>query len=245
MSQELKSDFYNSLSYNGPSSLFEHLNNHYYFVKNNAGKFISCSSSLVKLLGFDQEDQIIGKNEFNFFTFDIAMQIQSDDSQVFEEGKSIINRIEFIDNKTNLHQWVSTCKVPLYDQNNKIIGLEGYIHPIVHDEQNPCLELKSVLDDIHRNYKNKFELEELAKMANMSSSSVERTFRKYFHLTPFQYIQKVRVDKACVSLQDLNKNLIDVALETGFCDQSHFTKIFKKQMGVTPSQYRKKYRIWI
>lgn len=245
MTQNKRSSFYSKLEMKGPSALFEHLGEYYYFVKDSKGKFMAGSKSLVNFLGFENEDQLIGKDEFDFFAFDIAMQIQTDDKQVFQEGKSIINRIEFIENEENLHQWVCTCKVPLYDKKGKIAGLEGYIHPIIHDEQNPCLVLKKVLDEIHNNFKDKFELEELAKMAHMSASSLERNFRKYFHMTPFQYIQKIRIDKACVMLQSLDKDLVEVAFDTGFCDQSHFTKVFRKQMGLTPHQYRDKYRVWL
>lgn len=245
MTQDIQKVFYKNLELKGPSALFEHLGDYYYFVKDNNGKFIAGSKSLVRLLGFNSENELIGKDEFDFFSFDIAMQIQTDDKQVFEHGKSIINRIEFIENESNLHQWVCTCKVPLFDKEGNVAGLEGYIHPIIHDEQNPCLVLKKVLDEIHNNFKNKFELDELAAMANMSASSLERNFRKYFHMTPFQYIQKIRIDKACVMLQSLDRDLVEVAFDTGFCDQSHFTKVFKKQMGLTPHQYRDKYRVWL
>ena len=245
MVDKIKKDFYGNLERKGPSALFEHLGDHYYFVKDKKGGFVACSKNLAQLLGFNHEDEIVGKDELDFFTFDIAMQIKNDDKQVFEEGKSIINRIEFIDNKTNLHQWVCTCKVPLYDKKGNVTGLEGYIHPIIHDEKNPCMVLKKALDEIHGNFKNKFELEKLASLANMSASSLERNFKKYFHMTPFQYIQKIRIDKACIMLQNLDKDIVEVAFDTGFCDQSHFTKVFRVQMGMTPHQYRDKYRVWL
>lgn len=245
MVDKIKQNFYKKLDFKGPSSLFDHLGDYYYFVKDKKGGFVSCSKNLVQLLGFEKEEEIVGKDELDFFTFDIAMQIKNDDRQVFEQGKSIINRIEFIDNQTNLHQWVCTCKVPLYDKKGAVMGLEGYLHPIVHDEKNPCMVLKKALDEIHKNFKNKFELDYLASLVNMSASSLERNFKKYFYMTPFQYIQKIRIDKACIMLQNLDLDIVQVAFETGFCDQSHFTKVFKLQMAMTPLQYRNKYRVWL
>ena len=56
-------------------------------------------------------------------------------------------------------------------------------------------------------------------------------------ITPYQYLQTIRIDKAKGFLED-GQEVIDVALKTGFTDQSHFTNFFKKFIGITPGQYR-------
>ena len=245
MTKDLKKSFYEKLDIQGHSNLFEHIGDYYFFVKNNKGQFISCSKNLVYLLGFKTEGEIVGRDEFDFFKFDIAMQIKNDDEQVLLKGKSIINRVEFIKNQTNLRRWVCTCKVPLFDKAGNIAGLEGYIHPIRHNKNSACMILKKALDEIHLNSKNKFELEKLAGLVNMSTSTFERSFKKYFHVSPFQYIQKVRIEAACSMLQNLECDLSRVALDTGFCDQSHFTKVFRSHMGLTPTQYKARYKLWM
>ena len=57
---------------------------------------------------------------------------------------------------------------------------------------------------------------------------------------PIADIKNLRVEQACKQLMDLNKSLSEIALNVGFCDQSYFTKEFKKAMGITPCQYRNK-----
>ena len=63
-------------------------------------------------------------------------------------------------------------------------------------------------------------------------------FKKHFKTTPLKYIKKLRIEQGCKMLMDQNRNLSDIALSIGFCDQSYFTKEFKKTMSITPRQYR-------
>ena len=93
---------------------------------------------------------------------------------------------------------------------------------------------------IQARYMTGLSLEELAAEVNMSVSTLERKFKKYFNTTPLKYIKNLRVEEACKLLLDLNKNLSEIALDVGFCDQSYFTKEFKKIMKMTPRQYRNK-----
>jgi len=69
---------------------------------------------------------------------------------------------------------------------------------------------------------------------------LSREFSKYFDNLSFgDYIRKMRIDKAIVLLETTSYPLTEIAYLTGFSDQSHFTRIFKKQTGESPSTYRK------
>ncbi|RYF24708.1 MAG: helix-turn-helix domain-containing protein [Flavobacteriales bacterium] len=69
---------------------------------------------------------------------------------------------------------------------------------------------------------------------------LSREFSKYFDNLSFgDYIRKMRIDKAIVLLETTSYPLTEIAYLTGFSDQSHFTRIFKKQTGESPSAYRK------
>jgi transcriptional regulator GlxA family with amidase domain len=65
-----------------------------------------------------------------------------------------------------------------------------------------------------------------------------REFKRNIGLAPhhFQIQNRIRQAKHLLT-QDDNVNITEVALATGFCDQSHFTKCFKRIVGLTPSQY--------
>ncbi|TKB96455.1 chromate resistance protein ChrB domain-containing protein [Pedobacter cryotolerans] len=69
---------------------------------------------------------------------------------------------------------------------------------------------------------------------------LSREFSKYFDNLSFgDYIRKMRIDKAISFLETTSYPLTEIAYLTGFSDQSHFTRIFKKQTGENPSAYRK------
>jgi len=79
-------------------------------------------------------------------------------------------------------------------------------------------------------------------LAHMSVRAFERKFQDAFHVTPQQYIRKLRVRMACRALVYTEKPLAEVALECGFADQSHFAREFRHQTRQTPREYREHYR---
>ncbi|WP_425423324.1 helix-turn-helix domain-containing protein [Spirosoma luteum] len=86
-------------------------------------------------------------------------------------------------------------------------------------------------------------LTDLSQSLDVNPAYVSRTFARYFDDLSFgDYIRKLRIDKAVHLLETTTYTLTEIAYLTGFSDQSHFTRIFKKQMGQNPSEYRKQER---
>ncbi len=83
---------------------------------------------------------------------------------------------------------------------------------------------------------NPFPVEELSRRVFVSQYYLIREFKKRFGLTPHQYQMQIRIRKAQLLLLE-GKSITEVALITGFCDQSHFDRWFKKMLGITPSDY--------
>lgn len=83
-------------------------------------------------------------------------------------------------------------------------------------------------------------LQELAQNVQVNPSYLSREFSRYFENASFsEYLQQQRIEKALEFLQTSPYSLSEIAYLTGFSDQSHFTRVFKKQKGLTPSQYKK------
>jgi AraC-like DNA-binding protein len=59
--------------------------------------------------------------------------------------------------------------------------------------------------------------------------------------TPRELIVRMRVQHACDALRETSTSLADIALESGFYDQSSFTRQFKKHLGITPGEYRRRF----
>jgi AraC-like DNA-binding protein len=99
-------------------------------------------------------------------------------------------------------------------------------------------ELKEIIQDqIDTN----LTLKELSKGLEINPSYLSREFSRYFEDLSFgEYIRKQRIEKAIAYMQSSAYSLTEIAYLTGFSDQSHFTRIFKKNTGESPSAYRKK-----
>jgi hypothetical protein len=97
---------------------------------------------------------------------------------------------------------------------------------------------ETIQDQIDTNYG--LNLGKMSKELSLSSSYISREFSKYFDSLSFgEYIRKLRVDKSKELLDANRHSLAEIAYLTGFSDQSHFIRVFKRHLGMTPSQYRK------
>ena len=85
-------------------------------------------------------------------------------------------------------------------------------------------------------------LTELAEENGMSVSFLQRLFLRTIGVRPGKYIIQQRLNAACRLLEETDDGVYAIALATGFCDQSHFTKMFKRERGITPGEYRRKHR---
>jgi len=101
-------------------------------------------------------------------------------------------------------------------------------------------ELKEIIQDqIDTN----LSLTDISKSLDIHPSYLSREFSKHFDNLSFgEYIRKLRIEKAIELMKTSPYSLTEIAYLTGFSDQSHFTRIFKKHTGQNPSAYRKKIR---
>lgn len=97
--------------------------------------------------------------------------------------------------------------------------------------------LKTVIDYMHDNLEKQLRLEELAGVAECTSYHIIRLFNSRLGLSPHAYLLQLRLEKA-FSLLSQGIPIADAALVSGFSDQSHLTRKFKKRYGLTPGHYR-------
>jgi len=80
-------------------------------------------------------------------------------------------------------------------------------------------------------------LNSLARQAGMSHTRLTRGFKKVFGCTVFEYLRKERLAYARILLSENRLNITDAAFESGFCSSSHFARAFRKQFGISPSDF--------
>ncbi len=100
------------------------------------------------------------------------------------------------------------------------------------------LQLKEVIEYIHAYLGKELSLTELATQLNLSTFHFARLFKKSLGLSPHKYVLQNRIERAKKLITvSHNLPLSDIALQTGFYDQTHFGKAFKKYVGVSPKVF--------
>ena len=100
-----------------------------------------------------------------------------------------------------------------------------------------AVEIKELIQD---HIDTNITLKELSQNLDINPAYLSREFSKHFDNLSFgEYIRKQRIEKAIEYLNASNFSLTKIAYLTGFSDQSHFTRIFKRHVGKSPSEYRK------
>ncbi len=96
-----------------------------------------------------------------------------------------------------------------------------------------------LLDWIEQSYTEHITLEQLASVAKTDSKYLCRFFKEYTGNSPIDYINRLRVERACLCMAEGDGSITEAALDNGFNDISYFCKIFKRYKGVTPREYRR------
>jgi len=102
----------------------------------------------------------------------------------------------------------------------------------------PKARLKRVLEFIAAHLSDEIRLETLASIAGMSQHHFCELFRCSTGVSPHQYVIGQRVERGKQMLRDTDLSILEIGLATGFADQSHFTKTFRRIARVTPRDYR-------
>ncbi len=94
---------------------------------------------------------------------------------------------------------------------------------------------------IENNYRRpELNIDGIAEHLSVNRVTLHRKFTEELNVSPGNYIIKLRINKACALLENSNYSIKTIAYSTGFSDQLYFSKVFKKLVGMTPTQYRKR-----
>ena len=119
--------------------------------------------------------------------------------------------------------------------------LEGKIE-IVHDV-NINRQVDYIKSYIDGNYSTDIKLEELSSLAYMNKFHLIAEFKQAYRVTPIEYLILKRVEVSKGLLISTNHSMETIAHIVGFNSQSYFNQVFRKKVGFTPSQFRKKHRL--
>lgn len=115
--------------------------------------------------------------------------------------------------------------------------ITDYTEPVVEALSQISREIQAVRDYMESNYTETISLADLSMVSGLNKYTLLRNFTMQRGITPYQYLSTIRVNKA-KKLLELGISPVEAALQTGFTDQSHFSKFFKNFIGLTPKQYQ-------
>lgn len=171
----------------------------------------------------------------------LSDKIISEDNGIYSSGGaySFLNMIIYLIEKyygREIAIWCSKMAEIDFDrinQNQFVIfnGQKGH-----NDET-----IKEVQEYIEENFEEKISVEGLAKKFAISNRNFIRRFKKATQNTPFEYIQRIKVEAAKKSFESSTLNITQVMYNVGYNDDKAFRKTFKKYTGLSPLEYRRKF----
>ncbi len=99
--------------------------------------------------------------------------------------------------------------------------------------------MKAAVDRLHDELDRPLTVSGVAADLGVSPVRLSQAFRRFRGETLGECLRRLRVERACQLLENPEARLADIAVETGFADQSHFTRVFKRLTGLTPGRYRR------
>ncbi len=224
--------------------LFDYLPDTYFYAKNSRGQFVMVNRAMASMFGSLSPEDMIGKTDRDFSPLDLADQFVAEDHGVMKTRQPVIYQAWLIPDRRGALKWYLSSKIPLFDAGGRVVGIAGAMRDVEKASEwlAPYQEMESAVKFLLTHYIGKIDFRELARLAHLSLSQFDRRFKQLFQLTPQRFLLRVRVHAACQMLVSTDESILQIALNTGFYDQSYFTKQFLRQKNMTPSAYRRRHR---
>lgn len=100
-------------------------------------------------------------------------------------------------------------------------------------------EYEKILLYIDKNLNEKIRLEQLAEEIRLNKYNIIKKFKSTKNITPHQFILQKKLERSKFLLKDPSYTLTDITYMLSFSDQAHFTNLFKRMYGITPTEFRK------
>jgi AraC-like DNA-binding protein len=186
---------------------------------------------------------MVGKTDFDFNPPALAAQYVEEDRRVMKSGRPLIDQVWLVQSADGMPRWYLSSKYPLFNDEGEVIGLAGVMRPYDQAGESPgeYQRLTAVCEYVLTHYSEAISVSDLAELAHLSVSQLQREFRRLFGMTPSDYLLRVRLLMARRKLEETLLSAGRIALECGFYDQSHFNRAFRAATGLSPLAYRRRF----
>ena len=244
--KQLRDDFFEQAGPNARAfaALFDHATDMGFYIKDAQGRIIALNPLNCEVCNIRSEWDAVGFRSVELFPKLWGENYTRSDRTVLESGEPSIGETSPYPADASKRILVKDI-YPLRDKRGKVIGTACSYRLVggsARTEGKSIPGLRMAFDEIHEHYAKPLALPMLAKMANMPLRTFNRSFAQIFGIAPGKMLQQVRLNAARRMLDTTDKLVADIAIECGFYDQSHFTRIFTAERGMTPGQYRRRHQ---
>ncbi len=221
-------------------ALFDALPDVVFFIKDNAGRYARVNATLAARCAGGDKSRLIGKRPAEIFPAALAASYTRQDESVLRTGKPIKHQLELHIYPGGRAGWCLTTKYPLRGDDGGIIGVTGISRDLnaPDDKAGGFAELAAALRFMKRHYAASLRIEDIAARAGLSVPQMEQRVRRLFQMSPLQLLHQMRLDEGTRLLRETDLPLSEIALQTGWCDQSAFTRHFSRYAGISPGRFR-------
>ncbi|NBF10709.1 AraC family transcriptional regulator [Pseudomonas sp. Fl4BN1] len=219
--------------------LLDCIPNAVFFIKDLQARYLIANLTLAQRCGFKSIRPLLGKTSAEVFPAVLGPVYTEQDQRVLCQGITIKGQLELHLYGSREPGWCLTHKLPLHGRDGQIIGMAGISLDLqAPQDTHPAYERLAAVDQhIREHYSEAIRLEDLTRIANLSTAQLERYCKRIFHLTPRQMIHKARLEQAS-RLLVTDEPITEVALRCGYTDHSAFSRQFKALTGLSPRQFR-------
>ncbi|WP_052573049.1 AraC family transcriptional regulator [Haloferula sp. BvORR071] len=209
-------------------------------LKDTDRRYRAMNQAFVERIGLKDTRRLIGRLAEEFFPKALAETYKEQDDHVLGTGSEIIDQLELSLNRDGSQGWYLATKVPLHDRSGKIIGLASVSRdlraPSAGDAE--LAGVAKVAEYVRDHLDSPLRAADLATIAKLSPTQLERRMHRVFQLSTTQFVRKSRIEHAARLLRDTPMAIAEVALECGYGDQTALTRQFRSMVGMPPAAYR-------
>jgi AraC-like DNA-binding protein len=185
----------------------------------------------------------LGKDDFDLFPSRLAESFRRDDEEVIGNGQPKLKIVELFFTEQGIPDWFTTNKLPIHNRAGELVGSWARCRAMKAGVRGWSLISAGSRCGVYPGELSTRGVgQELSHVVYLSPRQLHRKFVDTFGVSPQAFIIKLRVQAACEALQREGSQIADVATDLGFCDQSSFTQLFQKHVGLTPLKYQKRFR---